>query len=73
MNRGGAFYILISDKALEDKEYNDLLTSNYLNVDDYEYDDIICQENDCEWHIRVYVVTDAYWTFVYYVRDSENY
>lgn len=30
----GAFYILISDKALEDKEYNDLLISNYLNADD---------------------------------------
>lgn len=68
----GALYILGSDHGIDSEEYNDLLKQNYINGEDYEYDDVICQDNDCEWHIRVFLGTDAYWTFVYYIRSTGN-
>lgn len=41
-----------------------------LDEDEYEFDDLICMDNNYEWHVRAYIGTEAYWVFFY--RDCRK-
>ena len=61
----GNFHILTDDDGIDSDTYKDCLRECNLIEGDYEFDDLICEENGSEWHIRVFIGTDAYWGFFY--------
>ena len=56
--------------AKRDAVYKDCLANCNLDEDEYEFDDLICMDNNSEWHVRAYIRTEAYWVFFY--RDCRK-
>lgn len=63
--------ILTDDDGIDSDTYKDCLRGYNLIEGDYEFDDLICTENGSEWHIRVFIGTDAYWGFFYKCKTKE--
>lgn len=61
----GNFYIITDEDGINSIDYKECLDKDNLDVDNYEFDDLICVEKDFEWHIRAYIGTEAYWGFIY--------
>lgn len=55
----GNFHILTDDDGIDSDTYKDCLREYNLIEGDYEFDDLICEENGSEWHIRAFIGTDA--------------
>ena len=66
----GNFYILTDDNGIDSAVYKDCLANCNLDEDEYEFDDLICMDNNSEWHVRAYIRTEAYWVFFY--RDCRK-
>ena len=68
----GNFHILTDDDGIDSSDtYKDCLREYNLIEGDYEFDDLLCEENGSEWHIRAFIGTDAYWGFFYKCKTKE--